>query len=106
MAKKGENKVVSEYRPCTEYAQRELPRLTKVFASFLEKHDPSYKEKIDFIVTCKDKNDSFKIRVLPMNDYDSRQYFKDTFGETSGNARLEEFMSSNNVREIVHGFKK
>jgi hypothetical protein len=88
--------------PCTEFAEAELPKLKTTFGYFLEEHDPLYKDKIDFIVSCTGPNDYFKIGILPAGTSNAKEYFDSKFGEMPGKGKLEKFARRNNVKEFFY----
>jgi hypothetical protein len=90
-------------RPCTRFAEAELPRITANLHYFLEEHDSSYLKKIDVIVSHTTPGNYFKVRVLPVNGFDTQQYFKDNFGEMPAKGELEQFAEENCIGAFVHG---
>ena len=99
---KGKSKSQSD-RSCTKFAEAELPRITADFHYFLKEHDSSYLKKMEVIVSYTTPGNYFKVRVLPVNGFDTQQYFKDNFGEMPAKGELEKFAEENCIGAFVHG---
>jgi hypothetical protein len=83
------------------FYERALANLKDNFTYFLKENDPSYKSKIDFVLSCNSKGDSYKVIFLPVNGVSPEQYFEDTFSDTSKKEKLEKFAEKESIKEFV-----